>query len=100
MRTRPTGFSQRRGLPVLAIRNETLRPAPSDDFSEHAPASTTRGAQWSCTSIPLTGVSELTVAAYEDEIELRKSARRPSHLIGCVVDAVTELDNAVDDLMN
>jgi hypothetical protein len=50
--------------------------------------------------MPLTVVSELTVAAYEDEIELRKSARRPSHLIGCVVDAVTELDNAVDHLMN
>jgi hypothetical protein len=51
-------------------------------------------------SIPLTGISDLTVAAYEHQIELRKSARRPSHLIGCVVDAVTELDNAVDDLMN
>jgi hypothetical protein len=50
--------------------------------------------------MPLTVVSELTVAAYEDEIELRKGARRPSHLIGCVVDVETELDKAVDDLMN
>ena len=84
--------------PVLLAVDQQRDEVLDSGWPENSPLRLARSK--SGTLIPLTGVSDLTVAAYEDEIELRKSARRPSHLIGCVVDAVTELDNAVDDLMN